>query len=73
MRPRFFRLVLVALGKGFQFADRLRAGDKRRERLEELIEHLASREQLFDRNANLDTIVASLFKGNIVAVRWHFV
>ncbi len=69
---RVTMVVFVALGNTFRFADWLRAGDEWRERLKKLVEHLASREQLFDRDSHLYAIVAGLFKGTVVAVRGHF-
>ncbi len=63
--------MFVAFGDRIRFADWFGAGDKWRKRLKQLVKHLASREQLLDRNANLDAIVAGLFEGNIVAVSGH--
>jgi hypothetical protein len=61
------------LGSGrTRFAYCLRTGDKWRKTFEEFIKHLAAREKLLNRNANLDTIIAGLFKGAIVAVGGHF-
>jgi hypothetical protein len=67
----FCCVMVVAVG-WFWFADWLRTGDERRKRLKEFVEHLASREQLFDRDPDLNTIIAGLFEGTIVAVRGHF-
>jgi len=72
VRMAFCRVVVMALGNSFRFADWLRAGDERCERLKKLVEHLASREQLFDRNPYFNAIVAGLLEGTVVAVRGHY-
>lgn len=69
---RLVGVALFSLDFG-RFTDGFRAGDKWRKTFEELIEHFAAREQLFNRYANLDTIITGLFKGAIIAVRGHFV
>lgn len=56
-----------------RFTDGFRTGDKWRKTFEEFIQHFAAGEQFLNRYANLDTIITSLFKGAIIAVRRHFV
>jgi hypothetical protein len=75
------RLVCVALfpvrfgpvfrNYSIRFADCFRTGDEWRKTFEKLIEHFAAREQFLNSYADLDTIIAGLFKGTIVAVRGH--
>lgn len=71
VRVTFFAVRFVHVFWDVRFTDWLGTGDKWRKAFKKFVEHLAAGEKLLNRYADLDTIIAGLFKGAIVAVRGH--